>query len=46
MATAVFFVLPSTITSGCTINSAYYWFRETTGRTTNTYLTPYMVGST
>ena len=42
----VFFVLPSTITSGCTINSAYYWFRETTGRTTNTYLTPYMVGST
>ncbi|MBQ8468989.1 MAG: DNRLRE domain-containing protein, partial [Clostridia bacterium] len=42
----VFFVLPDSISAGCTINSAYYWFRETTGRTTSTYLTPYMIGST
>ena len=40
-----FFVPPSDITSSTTINSAYYWFRETTGRTTNTYVTPYMVTS-
>lgn len=40
-----FFVPPSDITSSTTINSAYYWFRETTGRTTNTYVTPYIVTS-
>lgn len=37
------FTVPSAIKKGATINSAYYWARETTGRTTTTYVTPYMV---
>ena len=40
-----FFVPPDSITASSTINSAYYWCRETTGRTTSTYLTPYIVNS-
>lgn len=39
------FTVPSAIKKGAKINSAYQWMRETTGRTTTTYVTPYMVKS-
>lgn len=38
-----YFQLPSAIAKYATINSAYIWERETTGRTTTTYVTPYLV---
>lgn len=41
-----FFVPPTYINSDVQINYAYYYLRETTGRTPNTYLTPYMVKTT
>ena len=37
------FTMPTAIKKYATINSAYIWERETTGRTTTTYVTPYMV---
>ena len=40
-----YFWLPSDVNSYTTINSAYYWLRETTGRTTTTYVTPYAATS-
>lgn len=40
------FTVPSAIKKGAVINSAYQWMRETTGRTTSTYVRPYMVTST
>lgn len=40
------FTVPSAIKKGAVINSAYQWMRETTGRTTTTYVRPYMVTST
>ncbi|MCM1286352.1 MAG: polymorphic toxin-type HINT domain-containing protein [Acetobacter sp.] len=39
------FTVPSAIKKGAKINSAYQWMRETTGRSTTTYVTPYMVTS-
>lgn len=39
------FTIPTAIKKGATISSAYQWMRETTGRTTTTYVTPYMVTS-
>lgn len=37
------FNVPSAIKSGATINSASYWARELTGRTTSTYVRPYII---
>lgn len=37
------FTMPTDIKKGAKINSAYMWQRETTGRTSTTYVTPYMV---
>ena len=37
------FTLPAAIKKGATINSAYQWERETTGRTTSTKVIGYMV---
>ena len=37
------FTVPTAIKKGAKINSAYMWQRETTGRTTTTYVTPYIV---
>ncbi|MDR0883913.1 MAG: DNRLRE domain-containing protein, partial [Oscillospiraceae bacterium] len=37
------FAVPTAITIGATINSAEYFVRETTGRTTTTYVRPYIV---
>jgi len=36
------FTVPSAINNYATISSAYLWVRETTGRTTTTYVRPYM----
>lgn len=37
------FTMPDSIKKGAKINSAYNWQRETTGRTSNFYVTPYLV---
>ena len=37
------FTMPNSIKKGAKINSAYNWQRETTGRTSNFYVTPYLV---
>lgn len=39
------FTMPTDIKKGAKINSAYTWQRETTGRTTNTQVTPHMITS-
>lgn len=39
------FNIPSAIQKGATINYAYHWVRETTGRTTSTYVRPFLVTS-
>ena len=39
------FTMPSAIKKGAKINSAYTWQRETTGRTSTTYVTPYIVNA-
>ena len=38
-----YFKMPTAIKKGATINSAYSWQRETTGRTTSTKVTPYVI---
>lgn len=38
-----YFKMPADIKKGATINSAYSWQRETTGRTTTTKVTPYII---
>ncbi|MDE6020662.1 MAG: DNRLRE domain-containing protein, partial [Ruminococcus sp.] len=38
-----YFKMPDDIKKGATINSAYSWVRETTGRTTSTSVTPYVI---
>ena len=40
------FTMPSAIKKGAAINSAYSWQRETTGRTTSTKVTAYLVNAT
>ena len=42
----IYFKLPEDIKKGATINSAYSWQRETTGRTTSTSVTPYIITDT
>lgn len=37
------FTMPTAIKRGATINSAYFWTRETTGATTTTYVQPFLV---
>lgn len=39
------FNIPSAIKKGATINYAYHWVRETTGRTNSTYVRPFLVTS-
>ena len=39
------FSIPSAIKKGATINYAYHWVRETTGRTNSTYVRPFFVTS-
>lgn len=39
------FTLPESIKAGAKINSAYSWQRETTGRTSDFYVTPYLVNA-
>lgn len=39
------FTMPSAIKKGATINSAYQWERETTGRTTTTKVTAHLVNA-
>ncbi len=39
------FFMPSEIKKGAKINSAFIWMRETTGRTSNMYVQPYLVKS-
>lgn len=39
------FFMPSEIKKGAKINSAFIWMRETTGRTSNMYVQPYLVRS-
>ena len=41
-----YFSMPSDIKKGATINSAYSWHRETTGRTASTSVTPYIITGT
>lgn len=38
-----YFKMPADIKKGAVINSAYSWQRETTGRTTTTKVTPYVI---
>lgn len=38
-----YFKMPTAIKKGAAINSAYSWQRETTGRTTTTKVTPYVI---
>lgn len=38
-----YFKMPADIKKGAAINSAYSWQRETTGRTTTTKVTPYLI---
>lgn len=38
-----YFKMPTAIKKGAVINSAYSWQRETTGRTTTTKVTPYVI---
>lgn len=37
------FIMPDDIKKGATINSAYSWLRETTGRTASTTVKPYVI---
>lgn len=39
------FFMPTEIKKGAKINSAFIWMRETTGRTSNMYVQPYLVKS-
>lgn len=39
------FTMPDSIKKGAKINSAYNWQRETTGRTSDFYVTPYLVNA-
>lgn len=39
------FNIPSAIKKGATINYAFHWVRETTGRTNSTYVRPFLVTS-